>query len=331
MRHVAETRRRRIASGWTGRGAGALPDRALPGSASRSHRGARDRAAWGVAPSRVAGRPAWRYPACRARLSIRVARRAAAAALSRQDENVAFGLSQQCGSGCPLRHRIAHYNLPSEPCGCAPALAASARVHRQGMRLRGSVAEGNCPGRRNALPLARIYRSPLPTTYKFLPVRGPIRRLSGVGAGATGAVSSGSNTCRRFPEIRIPRRRGSSAWTEAKRALRWPGKSREMPGGVTLAFQFCGTNWGMTFCKILFLLVYWRRGRDSNPRWGLTHTPLAGERLQPLGHLSRWGRALVAQGPWVSGAPSRIRTCNPRLRRPMPYPVWPSELAGGEV
>jgi len=24
----------------------------------------------------------------------------------------------------------------------------------------------------------------------------------------------------------------------------------------------------------------------SNPRWGLTHTPLAGERLQPLGHLS---------------------------------------------
>ena len=32
--------------------------------------------------------------------------------------------------------------------------------------------------------------------------------------------------------------------------------------------------------------LIWRRGRDSNPRWGLTHTPLAGERLQPLGHLS---------------------------------------------
>src|SRR5213075_71395 len=30
-----------------------------------------------------------------------------------------------------------------------------------------------------------------------------------------------------------------------------------------------------------------RRGRDSNPRWGFTpHTRLAGECLQPLGHLS---------------------------------------------
>ncbi len=33
-------------------------------------------------------------------------------------------------------------------------------------------------------------------------------------------------------------------------------------------------------------LCKWRRGRDSNPRWVSTHTPLAGERLQPLGHLS---------------------------------------------
>ena len=33
---------------------------------------------------------------------------------------------------------------------------------------------------------------------------------------------------------------------------------------------------------------YWRRERDSNPRWSYKpHTPLAGERLQPLGHLSR--------------------------------------------
>ena len=30
----------------------------------------------------------------------------------------------------------------------------------------------------------------------------------------------------------------------------------------------------------------WRRGRDSNPRYALTYTPLAGARLQPLGHLS---------------------------------------------
>ena len=32
--------------------------------------------------------------------------------------------------------------------------------------------------------------------------------------------------------------------------------------------------------------------------------------------------------PRASGAPSRIRTCNPRLRRPVPYPVWPSERCG---
>ena len=33
--------------------------------------------------------------------------------------------------------------------------------------------------------------------------------------------------------------------------------------------------------------VLWRRERDSNPRWSYKpHTPLAGERLQPLGHLS---------------------------------------------
>ena len=31
----------------------------------------------------------------------------------------------------------------------------------------------------------------------------------------------------------------------------------------------------------------WRRGRDSNPRDGFPSTPLAGERLRPLGHLSR--------------------------------------------
>ena len=34
---------------------------------------------------------------------------------------------------------------------------------------------------------------------------------------------------------------------------------------------------------------FWRRGRDSNPRWSFRpHTPLAGERLQPLGHLSSY-------------------------------------------
>ncbi len=36
----------------------------------------------------------------------------------------------------------------------------------------------------------------------------------------------------------------------------------------------------------------WRRGRDSNPRYHLWYTPLAGERLRPLGHLS--GPALIS-------------------------------------
>ena len=39
--------------------------------------------------------------------------------------------------------------------------------------------------------------------------------------------------------------------------------------------------------------VDWRRERDSNPRWDFSHTPLAGERLRPLGHLSnQWLRSI---------------------------------------
>jgi hypothetical protein len=43
------------------------------------------------------------------------------------------------------------------------------------------------------------------------------------------------------------------------------------------------------------LNMVWRRARDSNPRWALTHTPLAGVRLQPLGQLSLISSA---QGYW---------------------------------
>ncbi len=40
--------------------------------------------------------------------------------------------------------------------------------------------------------------------------------------------------------------------------------------------------------------VDWRRERDSNPRWDFSHTPLAGERLRPLGHLSnQWLRSIT--------------------------------------
>ena len=41
-------------------------------------------------------------------------------------------------------------------------------------------------------------------------------------------------------------------------------------------------------------VVLWRRERDSNPRWGFSHTPLAGERLRPLGHLSRQRRRSIS-------------------------------------
>ena len=52
----------------------------------------------------------------------------------------------------------------------------------------------------------------------------------------------------------------------------------------------------------------WRRGRDSNPRYGFPHTHFPGVRLQPLGHpsstrLSRASRAHNTSRP--SGA-SRI-------------------------
>ena len=35
--------------------------------------------------------------------------------------------------------------------------------------------------------------------------------------------------------------------------------------------------------------MWWRRRRDSNPRDGFPPTPLAGERLRPLGHISADG------------------------------------------
>jgi hypothetical protein len=36
----------------------------------------------------------------------------------------------------------------------------------------------------------------------------------------------------------------------------------------------------------LFRTRHWRRGRDSNPRYGFPHTHFPGVRLQPLGHPS---------------------------------------------
>src|SRR5437868_2025818 len=43
-------------------------------------------------------------------------------------------------------------------------------------------------------------------------------------------------------------------------------------------------------------MACWRRGRDSNPRWGLAHTRFPGVRLKPLIHLSERERVIVAAG-----------------------------------
>ncbi len=89
---------------------------------------------------------------------------------------------------------------------------------------------------------------------------------------------------------------------------------------------------------------WWRRGRDSNPRYHRWYTPLAGERLRPLGHLS--GLALVSAKwrdfkgflpllhnsvdfPHCSFACPHARTCREQMppakldnlvRRPFPRP-----------
>ena len=55
------------------------------------------------------------------------------------------------------------------------------------------------------------------------------------------------------------------------------------------------------------LSMPWRRGRDSNPRWGLTHTRFPGVRLKPLIHLSAKPQIvavnLAAQPAWRPPVP----------------------------
>ncbi len=38
--------------------------------------------------------------------------------------------------------------------------------------------------------------------------------------------------------------------------------------------------------RVSYELDFWRRGRDSNSRYGCPHTAFREQRLQPLGHLS---------------------------------------------
>ncbi len=50
------------------------------------------------------------------------------------------------------------------------------------------------------------------------------------------------------------------------------------------------------FFRVLAKMGKWRRRRDSNPRDGFPPTPLAGERLRPLGHVSAEGYSLALVG-----------------------------------
>ena len=52
--------------------------------------------------------------------------------------------------------------------------------------------------------------------------------------------------------------------------------------------------------------MLWRRGRDSNPRWGLAHTRFPGVRLKPLIHLSEARDYAMRMGV--------ARASGPRLR-----------------
>ena len=57
--------------------------------------------------------------------------------------------------------------------------------------------------------------------------------------------------------------------------------------------------------------VFWRRGRDSNPRWGLAHTRFPGVRLKPLIHLS--AKPAIVAGP-------RAISCS-QAAEPFPVPT----------
>ena len=71
------------------------------------------------------------------------------------------------------------------------------------------------------------------------------------------------------------------------------GKPKQASSATTFVPECTSINPGKkTMNKIMNLgRGKWRRGRDSNPRYHLWYTPLAGERLRPLGHLS--GPALI--------------------------------------
>ena len=77
--------------------------------------------------------------------------------------------------------------------------------------------------------------------------------------------------------------RSSSGWRPEPTL---PGTRRSAPPGTgTESGARCGHFW-KTVEKQYAAERRWRRRRDSNPRGSFPPTPLAGERLRPLGHVS---------------------------------------------
>ena len=85
-----------------------------------------------------------------------------------------------------------------------------------------------------------------------------------------------------------------------------------LPRRQSRSSRWQGFRWGWWACGLQnkkktagAVFLVWRRARDSNPRSGLTDTPLAGARLQPLGQLSKTYYLLFVLNTQVSipGAP----------------------------
>ena len=66
------------------------------------------------------------------------------------------------------------------------------------------------------------------------------------------------------------------------------------------------------------LSIFWRRGRDSNPRWSFRPTiDLANRPLQPLGYLS-----LLAEGVGFEPTKLSLAGFQDRYLQPLGHPSW---------
>jgi hypothetical protein len=68
-----------------------------------------------------------------------------------------------------------------------------------------------------------------------------------------------------------------------------PATGAAFPAGSRREMALLGINPGVKYGNRIIannIKVFWRRGWDSNPRYGFPYTRFPSERLKPLGHLS---------------------------------------------